>query len=262
MRSMATTEHTINDALAGLIRETRRAWRDSPIVSSENSGMLKGSQAQPDILVIEPNVSPVAIETEVSPATTVELDAVSRLGERVRRTGRAILSAVAVRLPSRLRTRQGRSLESELANADDLELALYTGSSQTDYVRWPRSGWISGGVSDLSILAQSASVPPAVIDEAADQLVSGVSDVAGLLNEVAKSHPGTIHKISEELRQEDSDQTRRMAATILASAFVFHENLAGGTGELESIKSLEELRGSGELGKAGILSEWRKILMV
>lgn len=224
--------------------------------------MLKGSQAQPDILVIEPNVSPVAIETEVSPATTVELDAVSRLGERVRRTGRAILSAVAVRLPSRLRTRQGRLLENELANADNLELALYTGSSQTDYVRWPRSGWISGGISDLSILVQSASVPPAVIDQAADQLVSGVSDVAGLLDEVARAHPGAIRKISEELRQEDSDQTRRMAATILASAFVFHENLAGGMGELEDIKSLEELRGGGDLSKTGILSEWRKILRV
>lgn len=215
--------------------------------------MLKGSQAQPDILVIEPNVSPVAIETEVLPAATVELDAVSRLGERVRRTGRKILSSVAVRLPVRLRAKQGKLLGSELENADDLEMALYTGSSRTEYSRWPRSGWISGSVSDLSVLVQSASVPPAVIDEAADQLVSGVSDVAGLLDEMAGSHPGAIHKISEELRQEDSDQTRRMAATILASAFVFQESLAGGLGELESINSLEELRGSGSLGKAAIL---------
>jgi hypothetical protein len=32
--------------------------------------MLKGSSGRPDILVIEPNVSPVAVETEVLPAAT------------------------------------------------------------------------------------------------------------------------------------------------------------------------------------------------
>jgi hypothetical protein len=68
---LPTTEHTINDALAELLRGTRRAWRDSDIVSSENTGQLKGSNARPDILVVEPNVSPVVIETEVTPATTL-----------------------------------------------------------------------------------------------------------------------------------------------------------------------------------------------
>jgi hypothetical protein len=38
---MATTEHTINDALAEVLRITRHAWRDSKIVRSENTGMLK-----------------------------------------------------------------------------------------------------------------------------------------------------------------------------------------------------------------------------
>ncbi len=61
---MATTEHTINDALAGVLRGTRRAWQQSNVVRSENSGMLKGSNERPDILVIESTVSPVVIETE------------------------------------------------------------------------------------------------------------------------------------------------------------------------------------------------------
>jgi hypothetical protein len=39
---MATTEHTINDALASILRETRRAGTGSAVVSSENTGMLKG----------------------------------------------------------------------------------------------------------------------------------------------------------------------------------------------------------------------------
>ena len=125
---MATTEHTINDALAGVLRGTRRAWQQSNVVRSENTAMLKGSNERPDILVIEPNVSPVVIETEVLPAPTVESDAISRLGKQIRATGKTILSSIAVRLPQRLRTKQGSFLQSELENASDIEMVLYTGS--------------------------------------------------------------------------------------------------------------------------------------
>jgi len=258
---VATTEHTINDTLASLLRATRRAWQEPNVVRSENSGMIKGSQAQPDILVTEPTVSPVVIETEVLPATTVESDAHSRLGVQVRGTGRTVLSSVAVRFPVRLRTKQGALLRSELANAGDLEMALYTGSGPTSCARWPGSGWIKGTVAGLSELVQSASVPPHVIDVAADQLVSGVSEAAGLLEEMAKSHGGAIHKISVLLCQEDGEQTRRMAATILANAFVFQETLAGGPGALARVASLDQLRGTRDgLSKSAILAEWQKIL--
>ena len=260
---MATTEHTINDALAGVLRGTRRAWQQSNVVRSENTGMLKGSNERPDILVIESTVSPVVIETEVSPAATVESDAISRLGKQIRATGRTILSSIAVRLPQRLRRKQGSFLQSELEDATDIEMALYTGSDPSAHSRWPRSGWILGRVSDLSILVQYASVPPEVIEKAADQLVTGVSEAAGLLKEMLEEHPGAIHKIGEELRQADSDQTRRMAATILANAFVFQENIAGGPDELASVNSLEQLRGSNSgLTKSAVLAEWRKILQV
>ena len=260
---MPTTEPTINDALAEVLRGKRRAWQQPNVVRSENTGMLRGSHERPDILVIESSVSPVVIETEVLPTPTVEQEATSRLGKQIRATGKAILSSIAVRLPQRLRTKQGSSLRSELEDAIDLEMALYTGSDPSSNSRWPHSGWISGRVSDLSILVQYASVPPEVIDKAADQLVAGVSEVAGLLKEMLEGHPGAIHKIGEELRQEDSDQTRGMAATILANAFVFQENLAGGPDELASVNSLEQLLGSNSgLTKSAVLAEWRKILEV
>jgi hypothetical protein len=260
---MATTEHTINDALAAVLRETRSAWGASNIVSSENTGMLKGSNKRPDILVLEPNVSPVVIETEILPAITVEREATSRLGEQVRTTGRVVLSSIAVRLPKSLRAKHGAQLQNELANTNEIEIAIYTGSSPSEYTRWPHSGWIRGNVSNLSIFAQSASIPPDVIDRAANELVDGVSEAAGLLGEIAKTNPGAINKIGEELRQEDHIQTRRMATTILANAFVFQETLAGGPGELEEVNSLDQLRGSSYgLKKATVLAEWRKILKV
>ena len=78
---MATTEHTINDALAEILTETRSLWRFKGVVRSENVDVLKSSGKRPDILISEPNVSPVIVETEVMPATSVEADATQRLGE-------------------------------------------------------------------------------------------------------------------------------------------------------------------------------------
>lgn len=181
---MATTEHTLNDALAAVLRTTRRAWANSEVVRSENSGMLIGSTARPDILVLEANVSPVVIETEVFPATTVESEAMARLGKDVTSTGRTILSSIAVRLNKNLRKKQGIGLSKALVAARDIEFALYTGTSAAGCVRWPANGWLRGSVGDLSTLTQSASVPPEVVERAADQLVWGVSAAAGILAEI------------------------------------------------------------------------------
>lgn len=260
---MATTEHTINDAIADLLRETRQAWRAPNVVRSENSGLMKGSSEQPDILVVEPNSSPVVVETEVHPAVSVEQEARARLGKQLRSTGNRILSSVALRLPTRLRSKAGKSLRQELADAPDLEMAVYMGQTPTEVSRWPNSGWVTGTLADLSALVQMASVPPAIVDAAADHLVRGVAEAAGILAEVAAKNSGAIHKISVELRQEDGEQTRRMAATILANAVVFHETLAGGPGQLASVRTIEELRGrSGAIDKSALLEQWRKILAV
>ena len=96
-------------------------------------------------MVLEPGVSPVAIETEVVPATSVESDAIDRLGELARINGRPILSSIAVRLPERLKNHSGASLQQELGAAGDFEMALYTGDKPENHSRWPQSGWLNGG---------------------------------------------------------------------------------------------------------------------
>lgn len=261
---MATTEHTINDALAAVLRYTRHAWRREGIVSSETTGTLKdASGKKPDILVAERNVSPVVIETEVMPARSVEDDARARVGAKMSKAGRSILSVIAVRLPLRLRNKQSAAIQADLAKATDLEFAVFTGESPDGATRWPSAGWLKGSVETLSILTQSATVPPTVIEQAANVLVAGVSTAADLMAEMGENHPAAVHKISEELRQEDGEQTRRMAATILANAFVFQETLAGGPGDLATVATLDELRGrKGGLSKSAVLAEWRKVLKV
>jgi hypothetical protein len=260
---MATTEHTINDALAEVLTETRSLWRYKGVVKSENVSVLKSSGKQPDILITEPNVSPVIIETEILPAISVEADARQRLGERLTPSGLRILSSLAVRLPHRLRDFSGPLLKKEIINSPDFEMALYTGENPEVCTRWPRNGWIRGNVIDLSILAQSASVPPSVVEEAANKLVEGVSQAAALLADMAIAHPGSIKKICEELCQEDGEQTRRMAMTILANALVFHESLARGEGDLYYVRTLDELRGKWSgVSKNEMLEDWKRILGV
>ncbi len=259
---MATTEHTINDAIANALRTTRHGWHSPGVVRSENTGTITGNNRRPDILIVEPGVSPVVIETEVMPAITVEPEALSRLGETYKENGRKILSAVAVRSPARLRGLAGAPLANEILKISDLDLALFTGSDPSNAVRWPSHGWMKGSIVDLSILAQAATVPPAVVEAAADRLMTGVQQAAGLLAGIETRNPAALLGVAEALCQEDSEQTRRMATTILANAFTFHENLAHGPGGLATIRNLDELRGADQLTKGHVLSEWRAILKV
>ncbi|MDE2857670.1 MAG: hypothetical protein OXN94_07465 [Chloroflexota bacterium] len=261
---MATTEHTINDAIAELLRKTRYAWRDSNVVRSESTQLLAGSPgSQPDILIAEPHTAPVVIESEVLPAVTVEADALAKLGEDLSGSGRTILSSIAVRLPQRFRGAQGRALTKAIESANDLDFALFTVKNDEEHSRLPESGWLSGSITDLSLLVQAATIPPFLIDEAANLLEIGVNQAAGLLEEYATSHPGAIQRIADQLQQQDSIQTRRMATAILANAFMFHENLAGGPGALAEVRRLDELRNPLiGFSKPEVLDEWEKILEV
>ena len=261
---MATTEHTINDALAELLRGTRWAWRGETVVLSETTQLFAESGGlRPDILVNEPHTAPVVIETEVLPAANVEAEAIARLDEKLSGSGRPILSAIAIRLPTRFRDAQGHTLKKIIESANDLDFAYYTGKNSENYTRHPKNGWFTGGVHGLSLLVQSATLPPLLIDRAANILELGVSEAAGLLDDIAKIRPGTIKRIAETLHQQDSPQTRRMAAAVMANAFMFHEALAGSPGELEHIRSLDDLRsGLYGLRKSEITAEWRKILRV
>ena len=148
---MATTEHSINDVIADLLRGTRFAWRGEGVVLSETTGLLSDSAGKrPDIMILEPYTAPVVIETEVLPAQTVEAEAVARLDEALSGSGRPILSALALRLPTRFREAQGQALRELVASAHDLEFAFFTGRSADKHTRYPQSGWLNGGVHELS----------------------------------------------------------------------------------------------------------------
>jgi len=261
---MATTEHTINDAIAELLRGTRWAWRGSEVVRSETTQLLAESGGlRPDIVIQEPFTAAVVIETEILPTQTVEEETLSRLGKTLSGSDETIVSTIALRLPPRLREAQGDMLRETILASRDMEFAHFAGRGPENFTRRPNSGWLNGGIRELSVLAQSATMPSFLVDEAATILEVGVNAAAYHLNNISKSHLGAIKRIAAALHQQDSTQTRRMAMTILINAFLFHEHLAGGSGELERVRSLDKLEDEPDgLQKADILREWRKILEV
>ncbi len=262
---MSTTEHTINDAIAELLRRTRWAWRGERVVLSETTRLFAESKGlRPDILILEPYTAPVVIETEVMPAQSVEEEALGRLGEELSGSDGKVLSAIAIRLPQRLRESQGGALKKELKTASDFEFAHFAGRSPDKFTRHPQSGWLTGGLHELSILAQSATMPSFLVDEAANILEMGVNAAAGHLKNMEQQYPAAVQNIAAALNQQDSTQTRRMAMTILVNAFMFHEHLAGGQGGLSRVKSVDQLEGDaqGRIHRIHVLREWRKILEV
>jgi hypothetical protein len=252
--AVATSETEMNAALAEVLNEMRRRW----LASGEVLGAFTGTARHPDVLVTEPGVAPVVVETEVLPANSVEFDALGRLGETLT-NGAVVTAAVAMRLPVRFRDSSRAQLRAELRAAKDLEYALLIGTHVHHSERFPSKGWLLGTVEDLAALIYDAAIPEPAIDAASTRLEVGVTAAATLLGQTIALHTDVAGAISGALRQQDGEQTRRMAMTIVANALVFHESLAGSFG----VRTVDQLRNEmGALSKTTLLDEWRKILAV
>ena len=89
MEMASTTEQAFNFAFGDVLREKHPLWKDA--LGVEQTHVLQGAAGkQPDLILSPPGTSPVAVETEFTPAATVEEDAVSRLGEQLASDGRTI----------------------------------------------------------------------------------------------------------------------------------------------------------------------------
>jgi hypothetical protein len=260
---VANSELTINDNIATALREINTDWRVYDHVSSENTESLSKKKAlRPDILIVEPGVPPICIETEYEPANSVEADAASRLGQVAVKTGGTIQAAFAVKIPDRFRKISATKLLAGLRAANDFEYCVVTGQDLVAYDRWPASGYVRGSLQSLFVTLQGAATPQSVIQKGADSLESGAAEIASIFDSMTRSHAGVVGKVSTALKQEANLQTFRMAATILINAFVFQENLAGRSGGLKDVPSLEEMNASGGITKAAVVAEWTKILKI
>ena len=249
-----TAETAFNTALAEVLRRKHPRWPGQ--IGVEQTRVFSGEPGlQPDIIVRHPGGLPVVVETEYTPARTVESDARQRLGKTLAATGDSIEQALAVRIPEALARVSQNGLGGEIERAQ-LEFCILSGDADSAE-RWPETGWLAGNVDDLAACIELAAHSENRIARGMQVLEMGIHQAAGKLRDACADAPDTLEAIAEELHQKDGEQTSRMAMAILANALTFQSSIAGGHG----IDTLDQMRGvNGRPSKSQVLEVWRHIL--
>ena len=274
--SFRVSETAFNAELAGALRDRHPRWGGSAVIA-EATGVFRGAAArQPDILVTGDGGMPVVIETEYDPARGVESDAVGRLGEVIDRTGRSVEAVLAVRVPTELRDSPAGRL-ADLVCSAAFRYCCYTAHPDAGSpghapasiagagvaaVRFPATGWLTGGVDDLAGLAERVMLPESVIAQGALALEHGVNDAAAVLDGLGQRHQVVLRRVARSLRQDDGEQTRRMAMAICVNALVFQEAVAGTHDAIVGPSDPSLRTGLGRLSKRRVMAAWADILRV
>ena len=249
-----TSETAFNTELARVLRTKHPRWPDRIDVERTNV-FSESAGLKPDIVVRHLGGLPVVVETEYTPAHTVEHDARQRLGKTLRATGDRIEQVLAVRIPDALAGVSQNDLEQEIESAE-FEFCIFSGAPDSSD-RWPETGWLTGRVDDLAACIEFAALSEDRVARGMDILEQGIAQAAERLREACADAPDILENIASVLHQRDGGQTTRMAMAIVANALTFHMAIAGRHG----IQTLDQLRNySGRLSKNSILQVWRHIL--
>ncbi len=210
-------ESGANAALAALLQ----GMMSGASVRAEHTQVVEGQPAlRPDIIITDSRRAPVVVEAEYMPARSVEAEALERLALPVVGDTRVIEAAIALRYPE------------DLESAPNIAEALAAARSEycvhyKDGGRFPASGWISGGASDLADLIRLVSVSESEVDAATDILEQGIDRAVTVLDDVGSLRPRIAQEIERLLGMPDPAAARRMACAIIANALIFHERIAG-----------------------------------
>ena len=244
------TEPQANGALAQALMKRHPLWDETTIHTEQTRVLREGSGRRVDILIHTPGRQPVAVETEFAPAATVENDAMGRLGWKLESTGDTIESAISVVLPEELTTGSLSAIETcKLRYATH---HLHPGDQRS---RWPESGRLDGSANDLADAIEALSLSQQMLEQGVRRLEETVKACAGLLSQQSTEH--VQKRLAEKLKQSPEKKTReqtlRMVAAILTSAFVFHASVEG----QPNIPSMASLRGDG-MHRHRLLVVWER----
>ena len=251
------SERIVNAKLAECLRSRLPNW----IVGAEQTNVLVEKMKQPDLVVSHASGLTVIMETEFSPAATVESDTIKRLGKTIQRTGEQVEQCIAIQLPTSLRKTEQKQLDSAVQEACYF-YAIFTydgkGELYAHTNRWPDCGWIEGGLDDLANCVETVALSERRVAKGVKILEEGVSRAAGYLQFHAPDYIQT--DLAEKLHQQEGEQTIRMAMAILANAVIFHIRLAR---HHKKIKPLEHYRNKlGTVIQSHVLQAWREILRI
>ena len=270
-------EDTFNEVLAEELRRRRRYWEDNPeTVACQRLRLVEDTREQIDILVQSPDSYPVAVEAEWrDPALA---DARGRLGKRIVGAPYPVRSAIAVGLPEEARGWTRPRLEREFATPENVPLrfvVLYSNIRgdepagrrllESDVMRWPARGFVTGDVDDLARLCEYATAPPSLVSRMARDVATRITGIATDLR--SRTRARTVESIIHSLGQEDPEQGLRLACCIWLTSLRLQNRLAGQSDALgeAGLRSVADMAGDalgGRVTASAIRGEWQKILSV
>ena len=247
-------EHTLNTEIARVLSAMRPRWHAVP----EAMRMIQGSNERPDFIIREEDGPAVVIENEIAPAINVEEEARLRLGKKMT-SNETVQIVIALCSPEELRASGAKPSRERILAADNFQYALFSGNNEKNAKRFPLSGWLNGSIRDFAEFVFRAAIPSDAIDGAVIKLEKDVQDAADIIIKSESKFPDTGPKIASALKQQHGEQTYRMAMTIIANAFVFHENIAG----RDDIKSPNDLKDdTNQIRRDVLVDEWSRILLI
>ena len=230
------TEPAVNLALGEALSVRHPMWRKN--IGAEQSDVLDNIQRRPDILLRD--LFPIIVETEFEPAHSVEADACARLGSIVKRSNQKIEQVIACRLPNWLNTTEEK-LSLAVENAE-YEYCVFWGD-KTEPTRWPKRGWIQGTLNDLADCLEMVSLSEQLIDDCTEHLERAIQASTDIVQKLAPPNSRIYPKLGTLLHQAPSEQSLRMAITILVNALVFHISIQ----QAHDLPDFNDLRNSGSV---------------
>ena len=246
----------VSAELANALRGLHPRWGDR-IDRVEPEG---GDQQGAGILIRHPGGAPVIAAVDVD-ADAAEASARQALRAAVEDAGAhgAVEQAIAIVVPDELRTDQS-ALAERIGDAPFAFCLISRHEDEREATRWPARGWLRGNATVIADLIERAAVSERMIARGLEVLENSVRNATETLR-AQLDRPGgvALGQIAEVLRQEDGEQTTRMAVTIIANALTVHDGVAIAH---ESVPSLAEVAEGGVIGKEHTLAAWERILAI
>ena len=245
-------EEILNAELGRLLIARHPQWTENN-VHIDSTRVLRGQLgAKIDVLVEDPGGQPVAVETKFKAgALALRSQVEERLGSVLEQSGRMIESGVSVVYPD--------GLYSSALEGSVLGYAMHELGEDGSANRWPEGDeeWLEGGIDDVADAIEALLLSGSRIREGGKILEAGVRDASRWL-EQRRSGLEFGAGMAGALHQGESEQTTRMAVSIIVNAFVFHYAIEG----QEDIPGVA--KGQGKLGyqKNKVLAVWDEILEV
>ncbi len=246
----------VSEELANTLRGLHPRWGDRIDRIEPETGDYEGA----GIVIRHPGGAPVIAAVEVD-ADAAEALARHALRAAVEDAGAfaEVEQAIALVVPDEMRSDQS-ALAERIGDISFAYCLISLPEDERGATRWPSHGWLRGDTTVIADLIERAAVSERMIARGLVVLENSVRNATGTLRDNL-DRPGVsaLGDMAEVLRQEDGEQTTRMAVTIIANALTVHEGVAKAH---ESVPSLDELGQGGTIDKERTLAAWERILAI